>query len=181
MPGQSASWAEHDVAILVNRVRTRPAACLARVKSVSCEENQNGVLVLKKSKRRMTILTGVELMLFQSAAARFNFFAMDRLDLLYSAEELMQKKRPQRTHKISFTSKELPVTQWNIHYWFAYVCGPHRTVTLKSVATPTLLDVLNDGSFGREVANPNWQQLSGQQLKVLDYSQCSATLTFAVT
>ena len=30
------------------------------------------------------LLTGEDLKLFQSAAARFNFFAMDRPDLLYS-------------------------------------------------------------------------------------------------
>ena len=37
------------------------------------------------------LLTGEELKLFQSAAARFNFFAMDRLDLLYAVKELMRK------------------------------------------------------------------------------------------
>ena len=36
-------------------------------------------------------LTGNELKLFQSVAARFNFIAMDRADLLYSVKEEMQK------------------------------------------------------------------------------------------
>ena len=37
------------------------------------------------------LLTGEELNLFQVVAARFNFFAMDRPDLLYSVKELMRK------------------------------------------------------------------------------------------
>ena len=37
------------------------------------------------------LLTGAELMLFQSVAASFNFLAMDRPDLLYSVKELMRK------------------------------------------------------------------------------------------
>ena len=36
-------------------------------------------------------LTGEELKLFQSEAARFNFLALDRPDLLYSVNELMRK------------------------------------------------------------------------------------------
>ena len=37
------------------------------------------------------LLTGEELKLFQSVASRFNFFTMDRPDLLYSVKELMWK------------------------------------------------------------------------------------------
>ena len=37
------------------------------------------------------LLTGEELKLFQSVAARFHVLAMDRPDLLYSVEELMRK------------------------------------------------------------------------------------------
>ena len=37
------------------------------------------------------LLTGEELKLFQSIAARFNFLAMDRPDLLYSVKQLMRK------------------------------------------------------------------------------------------
>ena len=37
------------------------------------------------------LLTGEELKLFQSVAARFNFLALDRPDLSYSVKELMRK------------------------------------------------------------------------------------------
>ena len=37
------------------------------------------------------LLTGEELKLFQSVAARFNFLATDRPDFLYSVKELMRK------------------------------------------------------------------------------------------
>ena len=39
----------------------------------------------------LIVITGEELKCFQSVAARFNFFAMDRPDLLYSVKELMQQ------------------------------------------------------------------------------------------
>ena len=39
------------------------------------------------------LLTGDELKLFQSVAARFNFLAMDRPDLLYSVKEVMRKQQ----------------------------------------------------------------------------------------
>ena len=55
------------------------------VSSASYAERQNGVILLKKSKRR-TLLTGEELKLFQSVAARFHVLAMDRPDLLYSTQ-----------------------------------------------------------------------------------------------
>ena len=37
------------------------------------------------------LLTGEELQLFQSVAARFSFLAVDRPDLMYSVMELMRK------------------------------------------------------------------------------------------
>ena len=43
------------------------------------------------------LLAGEELKLFPSVAARFNFLAMDRPDLLYSVKELMQKMASPRT------------------------------------------------------------------------------------
>ena len=52
------------------------------VKSVNCVERQNGVILLKKSEEEDDLLTGEELKLFKSVAARFNFLAMDRPDLL---------------------------------------------------------------------------------------------------
>ena len=54
------------------------------------------------------LLTGEELKLFQSVAARFHVLAMDRPDLLYSVKELMRKMASPRTRalKISLPSKE---------------------------------------------------------------------------
>ena len=43
------------------------------------------------------LLTGEELKLFPSVAARFNFLARDRPDLLYSVKELMRKMASPRT------------------------------------------------------------------------------------
>ena len=47
------------------------------------------------------LLTGEELKLFQSVAVRFNFLAMDRPDLLYSAKELMRKMASPRTQDLT--------------------------------------------------------------------------------
>ena len=46
------------------------------------------------------LLTGEELKLFQSVAARFNFLAMDRPDLLYSVKELMRKMASPRAQDL---------------------------------------------------------------------------------
>ena len=45
-------------------------------------------------------LTGEEWRLFQSVAARFNFLAIDRPDLLYSVKELMRKTASPRTQDL---------------------------------------------------------------------------------
>ena len=47
------------------------------------------------------LLTGEELKLFQSVAAKFNFLAVDRPDLLYSMKELMRKVASPRAEGIS--------------------------------------------------------------------------------
>ena len=54
------------------------------------------------------LVTGDELKLFQSVAARFNFLAKDRPDLLYSVKELMRRMASPRT---SLPTKELHGTQ----------------------------------------------------------------------
>ena len=46
------------------------------------------------------LLIGEELKLFQSVAARFNFLAMDRPDLLYSVKELMRKMASPRAQDL---------------------------------------------------------------------------------
>ena len=66
--------------------------------------------------------TGEELKLFQSAAARFNFLAVVRPDLLYSVKELMRKMASARTR---------PNTQSNIHEWLANTYGLQWTVILR--------------------------------------------------
>ena len=47
------------------------------------------------------LFTGEELKLFQSVAARFNFLALDRPDLLYSVKELMRKMASPRAKVLS--------------------------------------------------------------------------------
>ena len=46
------------------------------------------------------LLIGEELKLFQSVAARFNFLAMDRPDLLYSVKELIRKMASPRAQDL---------------------------------------------------------------------------------
>ena len=71
---------------------------------------------LEEIKEEDDLFTGEELKLFQSVAARFNFLAMDKADLLYSVRELMRKwLHPAR--KISLPSKELLVTQLRSPEW----------------------------------------------------------------
>ena len=47
------------------------------------------------------LLTGEELKVFQSEAARFNFLVMGRPDLLYSVKELMRKMASPRTQDVT--------------------------------------------------------------------------------
>ena len=58
------------------------------------------------------LLTGEELKLFQSVAARFNFLAMDRPDVLYSVKELMRTMASPRTQDLT-ASRELHGAQSN--------------------------------------------------------------------
>ena len=100
-----------------NRVRARPAARFPRLtdaKGVATPgtDDVGGLKASRISELRRTakwheppeevreeddLLTGEELKLFQSVAARFNFLAMDRPDLLYLAKELMRKMASPRT------------------------------------------------------------------------------------
>ena len=47
------------------------------------------------------LLTGEELKLFQSVAARYNFLAMDRPDPMYTVKELMRQMASLRTQDLS--------------------------------------------------------------------------------
>ena len=58
------------------------------------------------------LLTGEELKLFQGVAARFNFLAVDRLDLLYSVKELMRQMASSCTQDLT-ALRELHDTQSN--------------------------------------------------------------------
>ena len=85
------------------------------------------------------LLTGEELKLSQSVAARFHFLAVDRPDLLYSVQELMREMA-------SPSAKDLIALE-RVRYTIKYSRMACRylwilwTVTLKSTATRTLLDV----------------------------------------
>ena len=56
------------------------------------------------------VLTGEELKLCQSVAARFNFLALDSLDLLYSVQELMRKMASQRAKDLIALKRVTPCT-----------------------------------------------------------------------
>ena len=55
---------------------------------------------LEEIKKDDDLLTGEELKSFQSVAARFNFLAMDRPDLLYSVKELMRQMASPRARDL---------------------------------------------------------------------------------
>ena len=93
------------------------------------------------------LLTGEELKWFQSVAARFNCLAMDRPDLLYSVKELMRKMASPHTKDLIALKR---VARYAIKYsrMACRYVRTHWTVTLKSVATRTLLDVfLRESQF----------------------------------
>ena len=56
---------------------------------------------LEEVREEDDLLTGQELKLFQSVAARFNFLAMDMPDFWYSVKELMRKVASPRTQDIT--------------------------------------------------------------------------------
>ena len=72
-----------------------------RVRSVSCVERQNGTILRGEVGVEDDLLTGEELKLFQSVAARYNFLAMDRPDPMYTVKELMRQMASLRTQDLS--------------------------------------------------------------------------------
>ena len=90
------------------------------------------------------LLTGEELKLFQSVAARFNFLAMDRPDLL-CGEWL------HHAPKTLPPSRELLDTRSNTREWLADMHGPSWTPILRYSVTQILLD-----ATPRE--NPRWEE-----------------------
>ena len=76
-------------------------------------------------------LTGEELKLFQNVAARFNFLAMDRPDLLHAVTELMRR----------LPTKVWPAIPSSVQERHVDIHGLSWTVILKCLATQTLLDV----------------------------------------
>ena len=81
------------------------------VKSVSCSERQHGTILWKRSERRRIFL--LEEKLFQRVAARFNFLAMDRSDLLYSVKELTRKMASPRIQDLTALMR---VARYTIKY-----------------------------------------------------------------
>ena len=86
------------------------------------------------------LLTGEELKLFQTVAARFNFLAMDRPDLLYSVKELMRITASPRAGDPIALKRAARYTMKYPRMACRYL-WTHWTVILKSMATQTLLDV----------------------------------------
>ena len=82
-------------------------------KSVICVEHLHGTVHLEKVREEDDLLAGEELELFQSAAARFNFLAMDRPDLLCSVKELMRKMASPRSQDLTALKR---VARYSIKY-----------------------------------------------------------------
>ena len=113
------------MATVENWVRARPAARFPRLEGsgsdrcLGCGDSRNRRCGQRKaseiSELRRTakwrdpleeieeeddLLTGEELKLFQSVAARFHFLAMDKPDLMYSVKELMREMASPRTRDL---------------------------------------------------------------------------------
>ena len=82
-------------------------------------------------------LTGGELELFQIVAARFNFRAMDRPDLLYSVNELMRKLASPRTQDLTAPKR---VARYTIKY-------PRMTCRYPWTELDSNIEVFGDAHF----------------------------------
>ena len=67
---------------------------------------------------------------------------MDRPDLLYSVQELTRKMASPRAEDLIAPKKSSPLHNTLSTNGLQDICGLHWTVTLKSMATRILLDVL---------------------------------------
>ena len=80
-----------------------------QAKSVNCVERPKWRDPPEEiEEKRMILPTEEELKLFQSVAARFNFLAMDRPDLLYSVKELMREMASPRTQDLIALERVAP-------------------------------------------------------------------------
>ena len=75
--------------------------------------------------------------LFQSVAARFNFLAMDRPDLLYSVKELMRKMASARTQDLAALKR---VARYTIKY-------PRMTCRYRWTELDSNIAVFGDANF----------------------------------
>ena len=107
------------------------------------------------------LLTGEELKLCQSVAARFNFLAVDRSDLLYSVKELMRKMGSPRIGDLIALKRVVRCTIKYLRMACKYLWAPSdsntevfgdanfaRCISGRSVCES---EVQNDGSSGPEL------------------------------
>ena len=83
------------------------------------------------------LVTGEELKLFQSVAARFNFLAMDRPDLLYSVKELMRKMASPRAQDLTALKR---VARYTIKH-------PRMTCRYPWTQLDSNIEVFGDANF----------------------------------
>ena len=83
------------------------------------------------------LLTGEELKVFQSVAARFNFLVMDRPDLLYSVKELLRKVASPSTQDITALKR---VARYTIKY-------PRMTCRYQWTLLNNNTEVFGDANF----------------------------------
>ena len=83
------------------------------------------------------LLSGEELKLCQTVAARFNFLAMDRPDLSYSVKELMRKMAPPRTQDLTALKR---VARYTIKY-------PRMTCRYRWTELDSNIEVFGDANF----------------------------------
>ena len=83
------------------------------------------------------LLAGEELKLFQSVAARFNFLAMDRPDLLYSEVELMRKMASPRNQDLTALKR---VARYTIKH-------PRITCKYRWTELDSNIEVFGDANF----------------------------------
>ena len=92
---------------------------------------------LEEVREEDDLLFGQELKLFQSVAARFNFLAVDRPDLLYSVKELVWKMASPRTQDLTALKR---VARYTIKY-------PRMTCRYPWTELDNNIEVFGDANF----------------------------------
>ena len=112
-------------------------AARRRVRSMSCAETAKCRDPPEEIREEDDLLAGEELNLFQSVAARFNFLAMDRPDLLHSVKELMRKMASPRARDLMALKK---VARYTVKY-------PRMACRYPWTPLHSTTDVLDDANF----------------------------------